>query len=167
MTLLQRIAREPNALTGLVVATYGALVAFGVLELTVQQTGALGVLGGALIFALRWLVTPASEVVVQQRGDEDPVAGAALGLQWRTGEHYAVLTGRFAHGDAVFDHALAQLGTAFASSHGAQASQVALGQLVVQLNQQATLLASLDYFSFLVVFALVGAVAMMGQRVLR
>jgi hypothetical protein len=80
MSLLQRIAREPNALTGLVVALYGALVAFGVLELTVQQTGALGVLGGAVIFALRWLVTPAAEVVVQQKpNDEEPVAGAALG----------------------------------------------------------------------------------------
>lgn len=70
MTLLQRITREPNALTGLAIATYGALVAFGVLELTVQQTGALGVLGGAVVFFLRWLVTPAAEVVVQQKPDE-------------------------------------------------------------------------------------------------
>ena len=77
------------------------------------------------------------------------VAGAALALQWRTGEHYAVLTGRFAQGDSVFDRALAQLSSAFAASHGAQASQVALGQLEQQLNQQSTLLASLGLFQFL------------------
>ena len=105
--------------------------------------------------------------MLSQFGLAAGVAGAALGLQWRTGEHYAVLTGRFAHGDAVFDQVLGQLTATFAASHGAQASQVALSQLVQQLNQQSTLLASLDYFSFLVVFALVGAVAMMGQRVLR
>lgn len=76
--LMQRVAREPNALTGLVVAVYGALVAFGVLELTVQQLGALSVLGGAVIFAIRWLVTPASEVVVQRKPDEPTlIAGAA------------------------------------------------------------------------------------------
>lgn len=79
MTILQRIAREPNAIAGVVISAYSVLVAFGVLELTAVQTGALGGLGGALVFALRWLVTPASEVVAQKTpGQVVPVAGPAL-----------------------------------------------------------------------------------------
>jgi hypothetical protein len=35
------------------------------------------------------------------------------------------------------------------------------------LNQQATLLASLDYFSFLLVFSVLGALTMAVQRVLK
>lgn len=79
MTILQRIAREPNAIAGVVISAYSVLVAFGILELTIQQTGALGGLAGALVFALRWLVTPASEVVAQKSPDQVvPVAGPAL-----------------------------------------------------------------------------------------
>lgn len=78
MTLIQRIARNPVAAVGLGTALYGVLVAFGVLELTVEQTGALTTFAGAVFFALRWLVTPSAEVVVQQRpGDIAPVAGEA------------------------------------------------------------------------------------------
>ena len=67
MTIWQRIAREPNAILGVIVAGYGVLVAFGILELTAPQAGAVTALGGALVILLRWLVTPASEVVVQQK----------------------------------------------------------------------------------------------------
>lgn len=78
MTILQRIAREPNAIGGLIVATYGVLVAFDVLVLTATQFGAVTAMGGAGVFALRWLVIPASDVVVQQRPDQaEPVAGPA------------------------------------------------------------------------------------------
>lgn len=84
MTLLQRIAREPNAIAGLLAALYGALVAFGVLELTVAQVGACVGVWGALVAALRWLVTPAAEVLVQLRpSDDQPVAGPAS--MWETG----------------------------------------------------------------------------------
>lgn len=79
MTILQRIAREPNAIAGVVIAAYSVLVAFEIIHLTAIQTGALGGLGGAAVLALRWLVTPASEVVAQQKPDEViPVAGPAL-----------------------------------------------------------------------------------------
>ena len=70
MTFLQRIAREPNAILGVIVAAYGLLVAFDVLELTAPQVGAATAFGGALVILLRWLVTPAAEVVVQQKPDE-------------------------------------------------------------------------------------------------
>lgn len=70
MNLLHRIAREPNAVTGLLVGAYGLAVAFGLFELSATQIGAVTAFGGALVFALRWLVTPAAEVVVQQKPDE-------------------------------------------------------------------------------------------------
>jgi hypothetical protein len=79
MTILQRIAREPNAIGGLILATYGVLVAFHVLTLTAVQFGSVTALGGAGVIALRWLVTPAAEVVAQQApGQVIPVAGPAL-----------------------------------------------------------------------------------------
>lgn len=105
--------------------------------------------------------------MLSQFGIAAGVAGAALSLQWRTGEHYAALTSRFNQGDAAFSQALGKLGEAFAASHGAQAAQLAVGQLAQQLNQQATLLASLDYFRFLLLFALACGAAMMAQRVLK
>lgn len=81
MSIWQRIAREPNAIVGVIVAGYGVLVAFGVLELTAQQVGAVTALGGALVILLRWLVTPAGEVVAQLKPDRvTPVAGPAAEL---------------------------------------------------------------------------------------
>lgn len=84
MTILQRIAREPVALSGVVVALYGAAIVFGYIHPTPEQTGALSILGGAVLGALRWLLTPSSEVLVQRRpGDPMPIAGKAA--IWRTG----------------------------------------------------------------------------------
>lgn len=76
--ILQRVAREPNALVGVVIALYSALVVFDVFHPTAQQTGALGILGGSVVVLLRWLVTPTSEVVVQDKpGAPTLVAGPA------------------------------------------------------------------------------------------
>ena len=89
MTILQRIAREPNAVLGVIVGAYGLLVAFDVLELTAQQVGAVTAFGGALVILLRWLVTPAAEVIAQQKPDQpNPVAGAASDVE--TGEEVYV-----------------------------------------------------------------------------
>lgn len=78
MTLLQRIAREPNAILGVLVAGYGLLVVFNVLVLTAQQVGGVTAFGGALVVLLRWLVTPSSEVMIQRRPEDPmPIAGAA------------------------------------------------------------------------------------------
>lgn len=84
MNIWQRIAREPNAILGVLVGGYGLLVAFDVLVLSAQQVGAVTAFGGALVILLRWLVTPAAEVVVQQRPDEavqtaGPAASVATG----------------------------------------------------------------------------------------
>ena len=80
MTIWQRIAREPAAAIGIVSAAYGAAVVFGLIAPTAEQTGALAILGGALVGGLRWIVTPSSEVIVQQvSADEPTIAGAGLG----------------------------------------------------------------------------------------
>lgn len=80
MTIWQRIAREPNAIAGVLVAAYGLLVAFDVIVLTATQFGAVTAFGGAVVFLLRWLVTPAAEAVATKRPDQEiPVAGPALG----------------------------------------------------------------------------------------
>lgn len=81
MTILQRIAREPVAIAGVLLGLYGVSVAFDWIEFTDQQFGAITTLGGAIVFAIRWLTTPSSEVVVQQKSDETaPVAGPASSL---------------------------------------------------------------------------------------
>ncbi len=105
--------------------------------------------------------------MLSQFGSAFGVAAAALGTQWRTSEHVAVLNTRFSSGDAAFTQAASQLGEQFAASHGAQAAQVAVATLAQQLNQQAALLSSLDYFGFLAAGALVMAAVMTVQRVLK
>ncbi len=75
MTLLQRIAREPNAIAGVVASAYGLLVAFEVLAFTAPQLGAIVALYGAVVIALRWFVTPAGEVVAQRRPGGAVVTG--------------------------------------------------------------------------------------------
>ena len=90
-------------------------------------------------------------------------ASAALGLQWRSAEHLAVLVQRVTPDAPAFG----TLGAQFASSHGAQAATAAIATLAQQVNQQAILLSSLDYFGFLAVVGLLGALLMMAQRVLK
>lgn len=77
MSLVQRVVREPNLILGVVVAFFGVLVAFGV-DLTENQTAALLLFLGAVIALVRFLTTPASEVVAQQKpGESVPTAGPA------------------------------------------------------------------------------------------
>ena len=77
MTVVQRLTREPNLILGVLVALFGVLLAFGV-DLTETQTSAVLLLIGAVIALVRFLTTPASEVVAQQKPNEDvPVAGPA------------------------------------------------------------------------------------------
>lgn len=76
MTLMQRIAREPVAIAGVLVALYGLATAFEIIEFTDTQLGAITTLAGAVVFAIRWLTTPSGEVVaVQAPSDATPVAG--------------------------------------------------------------------------------------------
>jgi len=95
------------------------------------------------------------------------IAAATLAHQWRSAFHYATLTTRFAAGDGEFTARLTTLTAALAPGHGEQAGALALAQLAQTLTQQATLLASLDYFRFLMLTALVCAALMWLQRTMR
>ena len=105
--------------------------------------------------------------MLSQFGVSLGIAGAALGLQWRNSEHLSVLLQRFHAEDAAFGNVAGQLGEQFAAAHGAQAPLVAVATLAQQLNQQAILLSSLDYFGFLAVLGVAGALLMLAQRVLK
>jgi hypothetical protein len=77
MTLVQRLVREPNLILGVIVAGLSLLVLFGV-DLTGEQMAGIGVFVGAVIALIRFVTTPASEVVAQQKPNEDvPTAGPA------------------------------------------------------------------------------------------
>lgn len=96
------------------------------------------------------------------------IASATLGLQWRTASHYATLNGRFTPENAEFSAMLSSLHSHLAPSQGdTVAAQQALAHLAVLLNQQATLLASLDYFYFVMCMALACTILMWFQKTLR
>jgi len=88
MTILQRIAREPNALVGVISATIGLAVLFG-FALTVEQVAGVMVFVGAIMVLLRQLVVPAAEVVAQMIPGRPGIrAGAAA--RAKTGTHVKV-----------------------------------------------------------------------------
>lgn len=76
MSPLVRLLREPALILGLVTAGLSLALVFGV-DLSTEQVGAIGIFVGAAIALLRFLTTPSSEVVVQQKPGEVPVAGPA------------------------------------------------------------------------------------------
>lgn len=76
MNPLARLAREPNLITGLVVAGIGLAVAFGV-HITDVQTAALLLFLGAVIALIRFLTTPTAEVVAHTDDNGGAVAGPA------------------------------------------------------------------------------------------
>lgn len=78
MTIWQRIAREPNLILGVLTAGLSLAVLFGV-NLTVEQLAGIGTFVGALVALIRFVSTPASEVVAQKAPDQIiPTAGPAL-----------------------------------------------------------------------------------------
>lgn len=105
--------------------------------------------------------------MLSQLGIALGVSAAALGTQWRTSVHAAVLNARFNGGDTAFNQLAGVLGEHFSTSQGTQAEQLTLATLAQQLNQQAALLASIDYFSFLAAGALLMCLVMGMQRVLK
>ena len=80
MTLVQRLSREPNLILGVLVAGLSLLVLFGV-NLTADQMAGIGVFVGAVIALIRFITTPAAEVVVQEKPGPGPlVAGPAAAV---------------------------------------------------------------------------------------
>jgi hypothetical protein len=96
------------------------------------------------------------------------IAGSTLLLQWRSTQHLSDLSARFNPADASYVQALQDLGQWLTSrGAGSRADSMAALALSQTLNQQATLLACLDYFSVVAVVGLMGAVLMTWQRLMR
>jgi hypothetical protein len=76
MTIVQRISREPNLILGVVTAGLALLVLFGV-DLSKDQMAGIGIFLGALFALVRFITTPAAEVVVQEKPSGQLVAGQA------------------------------------------------------------------------------------------
>lgn len=74
--VLKRLSREPNLILGVVTAGLSLLVLFGV-DLSTEQMAGIGLFLGAVIALVRFIVTPAAEVVVQEKPSGELVAGAA------------------------------------------------------------------------------------------
>lgn len=87
MTVFQRLSREPNVVLGVITAGLSLAVLFG-LEVSSEQMAGVGVFAGALIGLIRFLTTPAGEVVVQEKPNGEVVAGAAAATP--TGTRIAV-----------------------------------------------------------------------------
>lgn len=85
--MLYRITREPALILGVLTSGLSLAVLFGV-PLTVDQLAGIGVFVGALIALIRFVTTPAGEVLAQVKPDGEVVAGAATTIT--TGEVLAV-----------------------------------------------------------------------------
>lgn len=81
--MLARITREPALILGVVTSGLSLAVLFG-LDLTAEQLAQVGVFLGALMTLVRFLTTPASEVVAQVKPDGSVVAGDASAAQTGT-----------------------------------------------------------------------------------
>lgn len=77
MKFVQKLVREPALVLGVVTTGLSLLVLFGV-DLTGDQMAGVGIFLGAVIALTRYLTTPTSEVVVQEKPNGDVVAGGAI-----------------------------------------------------------------------------------------
>jgi DHA2 family multidrug resistance protein len=102
-----------------------------------------------------------------QVGSSLGIAIATAGLQARTATHYATLNGRFVAGDPAYADALHATTQALAQHGAANPAAIAGASLAQTLGQQATLLAGLDYFWIVGFIGVLGALVMLGQRVLK
>lgn len=80
MNIINRITREPVLLIGFVTAGLGLLVLFGV-DLSKEQIGGIVTFLGTAMALLRAVVTPSSEVIVQEKPGELPKATKAATIE--------------------------------------------------------------------------------------
>lgn len=105
--------------------------------------------------------------MLAQFGGSVGISLATISLQTRTAMHGAALSNHFAYGDPVYEHSLQQLTTVYAAAGAANPGALAGASLAQSLTQQATLLASLDYFWIVAAVGILGLVVMLVQRVLK
>lgn len=79
MTLTQRIVREPALVLGVITAGLSLAVLFG-LDISKEQFAGIGTFLGTVFALVRFVTTPAAEVIVQQKPNEEPKATASSNL---------------------------------------------------------------------------------------
>ncbi|MCK1786398.1 MFS transporter [Pseudomonas sp. TNT11] len=90
---------------------------------------------------------------------------ATLFLQWRTTLQYNNLNGHFNPGDPLYQDSAQRLTLALSPAVGAgPANQIAVATLAQDLHQQATLVASMEYFWVVIVVAGVALGVSMAQK---
>ncbi|MEE3634166.1 MFS transporter [Pseudomonas sp. AL 58] len=95
-------------------------------------------------------------------------AVATLFLQWRTTLQYNNLNGHFSPGDPVYLEQSQHLAQALTPQVGtAAANQISLSMLTQNLHQQSTLIASMEYFWFVIVVAVMALGVSAVQRTFR
>ena len=106
--------------------------------------------------------------MMAQAGIALGIALAAVGQQWRSAVHYETLAAHVSLYNPNFVDTLRHLEQALGTTVAApQAPQVALAQVAQMMNQQSTLLATIDHFGMIAVLGVLGALIAVVQRVLR
>lgn len=145
-----------------------ALAAYGVFILLVLATTAIQSFAALQDDAVAFAHGQMLKNMMSQFGLALGIGVATLSLQWRTTEHVMQLSQRFEAGDARFVRLFEQLSGSLGGDLGPQqAARIATAQLSELLAQQATLLASADYFTGMMVAALCLLLVMGTQRVFR
>lgn len=90
---------------------------------------------------------------------------ATLFLQWRTTTQYNNLNGHFSSGDPLYTEQIQHLVQALAPQVGeSSANQISVSMLAQTLQQQSTLVASVEYFWAVIAIAAIALIVSMTQK---
>lgn len=162
--LMSRLTPDANPWTDVL----PALACYGVFIMIIMPATAMNTFTGLTHDPAVFAHAQQVKNMLAQVGQALGIMLATVGQQWFTSEHYHVLMGSLAAGNANFEAAKAHLAGMYATvADAGQAQQMAMAHLSQLLNQQSVLLANLDHFRVLAVLALGGVLVSWTQRVFR
>lgn len=161
--LLSRLSEEANVLHHVI----PALLCHGAFVIVVLSTTAMQTFQTLQRDPTTFSHANQVKNMLSQFGIAAGMALATLCMQWRSTLHYARLSESLSATNLTLQATLATLTQYFASLHDpATASRMALAQLGQMVTQEATLMAALDYFYALSLFAaLCVGLVLLEQRV--
>lgn len=150
--LLSRLSEDANVLQHVV----PAMLCHGALVIVVLSTTAMQTFQTLQRDPTTFSHANQVKNMLSQFGIAAGMALATLCMQWRSSLHYAHLSESLSSTNPVLHNTLGKLTQYFASMQGpATAPQMALAQLGQMVAQEATLMAAVDYFYALSLFAAV------------